>query len=89
MEFRCVDDCSQCCIEREYFPSKKFGKIGVLILPEEKRKIESCADEAGITVNIVPRIAVSENTASPKKIIAYQMMGKETNGNTCPFLDTV
>ena len=89
MEFRCVDDCSQCCIEREYFPSKKFGKIGVLILPEEKRKIESCANDAGITVNIVPRIAVSENTASPKKIIAYQMMGKEPNGNTCPFLDTV
>ena len=24
----------------------------------------------------------------PNKIIAYQMMGKERNGNTCPFLDT-
>ena len=27
MEFRCIEDCSQCCIEREYYPSKKFGKI--------------------------------------------------------------
>ncbi|MGI0003882.1 MAG: YkgJ family cysteine cluster protein, partial [Candidatus Nitrosotenuis sp.] len=24
----------------------------------------------------------------PEKIIAYQMMGKEQDGNTCPFLDT-
>ena len=39
MEFRCVDECSQCCIEREYYPSKKFGKIGVLILPEEKEAL--------------------------------------------------
>ncbi|MFB5608121.1 MAG: YkgJ family cysteine cluster protein, partial [Candidatus Nitrosomaritimum yanchengensis] len=36
MEFSCIQDCSQCCIEREYYPGKKFGKIGVLILPEEK-----------------------------------------------------
>ena len=40
MEFRCIEECSQCCIEREYYPSKKFGKIGVLILPEEKTKID-------------------------------------------------
>jgi hypothetical protein len=40
VEFKCVTDCSQCCIEREYYPTKKFGKIGVLILPEEKEKIE-------------------------------------------------
>ena len=40
MEFHCIQDCSQCCIEREYYPGKKFGKIGVLILPEEKEKIE-------------------------------------------------
>jgi hypothetical protein len=40
MEFRCIQDCSQCCIEREYYPEKKFGKIGVLILPEEKEKME-------------------------------------------------
>ena len=40
MEFRCIEECSQCYIEREYYPSKKFGKIGVLILPEEKERIE-------------------------------------------------
>ena len=88
MEFRCVEDCSQCCVEREYYPSKKFGKIGVLILPEEKQKIESLAKELGITINIIPRIALSNDKSGPKKIIAYQMMGKEKNGNTCPFLDT-
>ena len=40
MEFRCVEECSQCCIEREYYPTKQFGKIGVLILPVEKERIE-------------------------------------------------
>ena len=44
MEFRCIDECSQCCIEREYYPSKEFGKIGVLILPEEKLRIEKIAE---------------------------------------------
>ena len=43
MEFRCIEECSQCCVEREYYPSKKFGKIGVLILPEEKERIERLA----------------------------------------------
>ena len=38
MEFRCIEECSQCCIEREYYPTKQFGKIGVLILPEEKKR---------------------------------------------------
>ena len=38
MEFRCIEECSQCCIEREYYPTKQFGKIGVLILPEEKEE---------------------------------------------------
>ena len=87
MEFSCIKDCSQCCIEREYYPTKKFGKIGVLILPEEKQKIESLAKECGIKIQIVPRIGISENDSGPQKIIAYQMMGKEQNGNTCPFLD--
>ena len=45
MEFRCVEECSQCCEEREYYPTKKFGKVGVLILPEEKNQIESLAKE--------------------------------------------
>jgi uncharacterized protein len=89
VEFRCVDECSQCCIEREYYPSKKFGKIGVLILPEEKERIEKLAKDNGIEIKILPRIGISENSVSePTKILAYQMMGIENNGNTCPFLDT-
>lgn len=89
MEFRCIEECSQCCIEREYFPSKKFGKIGVLILPEEKKKIEKLAQEKNLDIKILPRIGISnKKESSPEKILAYQMMGIENNGNTCPFLDT-
>ena len=88
MEFRCIDECSQCCIEREYYPSKKFGKIGVLILPEEKERIEKLALENKLKINILPRIGVSKNASiPPTKILAYQLMGIEENGNTCPFLD--
>ena len=87
MKFHCVD-CSQCCIEREYYPSKKFGKIGVLILPEEKQKIETLAQNLGIKISIIPRVGISNDESGPEKIIAYQMMGKDQNGNTCPFLDT-
>ena len=85
--FECVKDCSQCCIEREYFPSKEFGKIGVLILPEEKDEIEKLAKKQNVQVEIMPRIATSDSD-KPEKILAYQMMGREANGNTCPFLDT-
>ena len=89
VEFRCIDECSQCCIEREYYPSKKFGKIGVLILPEEKERIERLATKNRIDIKILPRIGVSEKKDSgPTKILAYQLMGFEKNGNTCPFLDT-
>ena len=89
MEFRCIDECSQCCIEREYDPSKKFGKIGVLILPEEKERIEKLSKTNGLKIKIVPRIGISEDKNSgPTKILAYQLMGIEKNGNTCPFLDT-
>lgn len=89
MEFRCIDECSQCCIEREYYPSKKFGKIGVLILPEEKERIENLAIKNNLEIKILPRIGVSENENTfPTKILAYQLMGAEKNGNTCPFLDT-
>lgn len=89
MEFHCVTDCSQCCIEREYFPSKKFGKIGVLIMPDEKSRIEGLAQEIGIDVVILPRIGTSDrDDVLPTKTIAYQMMGADENGNTCPFLDT-
>ena len=89
MEFRCIEDCSQCCIEREYYPSKRFGKIGVLILPEEKERIEKLAKSNGLEIKILPRIGISEDkNSTPTKILAYQMMGIEKNGNTCPFLDT-
>jgi len=89
VEFRCIQDCSQCCIEREYYPTKKFGKIGVLILPEEKERIEQLAKLNGLEITILPRIGVSgKKDSSPTKILAYQLMGIEQNGNTCPFLDT-
>ena len=89
MEFNCIQDCSQCCIEREYYPTKKFGKIGVLILPEEKERIENLAKVNKLKIIILPRIGVSEKGESgPSKILAYQLMGIEKNGNTCPFLDT-
>jgi Fe-S-cluster containining protein len=88
MEFRCIQDCSQCCIEREYYPSKKFGKIGVLIMPEEKEKIEQLAQVNKLKIKILPRIGISvQKDSSSIEILAYQMMGIETNGNTCPFLD--
>ena len=89
MEFNCIQDCSQCCIEREYYPTKKFGKIGVLILPEEKERIENLAKANKLKIIILPRIGVSEKgELGPSKILAYQLMGVEKNGNTCPFLDT-
>ena len=89
MEFRCIEDCSQCCIKREYYPEKKFGKIGVLILPEEKEKIKQLAKENELDVLILPRIGTSkEKDSTSIEILAYQMMGIEKNGNTCPFLDT-
>ncbi len=89
MDFRCIQDCSQCCIEREYYPSKQFGKVGVLILPEEKESIEHLAKKNGLEITILPRIGISYGKSDkPTKILAYQMMGKEENGNTCPFLDT-
>jgi Fe-S-cluster containining protein len=89
VEFRCIDECSQCCVEREYYPSKKFGKIGVLILPEEKERIEKLSKTNGLKIKIVPRIGISEDrNLIPTKVLAYQLMGIEKNGNTCPFLDT-
>jgi uncharacterized protein len=88
MDFRCVSDCAQCCIEREYYPSKKYGKVGVLILPEEKKRIEELAKKNKLKVSIVPRIGISNQSKKLEKILAYQLMGIEENGNTCPFLDT-
>ncbi|MDE1842869.1 MAG: YkgJ family cysteine cluster protein [Thaumarchaeota archaeon] len=87
MDFACVKECSKCCIEREYYPSVEFGKIGVLLLPEEKRQIESSAEKNGIKVIILPRIGISDDTSGPKTVLAYQLMGADVDGNTCPFLD--
>ena len=83
-----MEGCSQCCIEREYYPTIQFGKIGVLVMPEEKEKIVSLAEKNDIEVTILPRIGVSETKSEPQTILAYQMMGKDLDGNTCPFLDT-
>lgn len=61
----------------------------MLILPEEKERIEQLAKINGLKITILPRIGVSEKKdSSPTKILAYQLMGIEQNGNTCPFLDT-
>jgi uncharacterized protein len=84
-KFSCVRGCSDCCIYREYFPSVEYGKIGVLILPEEKAAIEQLAKNMNIKVKIIPRLAIGKD--SPEKIIAYQMMGKNDDGNLCPFLE--
>ncbi len=84
-KFSCVQGCSDCCIYREYYPSVEYGKIGVLVLPEEKAAIERLAENMDIRVRIIPRLAVGKNI--PDKIIAYQMMGKTEDGNLCPFLD--
>ena len=88
LDFSCVEGCSNCCIEREYYPDITFGKVGVLILPDEKQRIESLAQKCGFQANILPRIGVSQKTDGPEQVLAYQLMGKESNGNTCPFLDT-
>jgi Fe-S-cluster containining protein len=89
LDFSCIEECSKCCIEREYYPSVRFGKIGVLILPEEKNQIELLAETSGISVKILPRIGVSDTKSDrPDRILAYQLMGKDLNGNTCPFLET-
>jgi Fe-S-cluster containining protein len=88
MEFRCIQECAQCCIEREYYPRKEFGKIGVLILPEEKEKMEQLAKSNELDILILPRIGISKDSNPASiEIFAYQMMGIEKNGNTCPFLD--
>ena len=84
-KFSCVQGCSDCCIYRDYYPSIEYGKIGVLVLPEEKAAIERLANNIGIKVRIIPRLAVGKN--SPEKVIAYQMMGKNEDGDLCPFLD--
>jgi len=88
-DFYCVPECSDCCTYREYYPDKRFGKVGVLILPEERDRIAKLASDQGVLVRILPRVGVSEaGGAGPSRIVAYQMMGRDANGDTCPFLDT-
>ena len=84
-KFSCVKGCSDCCEKREYFPSEPFGKIGVLLLPEEKSQVEANASRLGIQAKILPRIAVGERH---EEIIAYQLMGISEDGDYCPFLDS-
>jgi uncharacterized protein len=57
----------------------------VLILPEEKASVERLAKNLGTRLRIIPRLAVGKN--SPERIIAYQMMGKNEDGDLCPFLE--
>jgi Fe-S-cluster containining protein len=84
-KFRCVKGCSDCCIYRDYYPSIEYGKIGVLLLPQEKVVIERLAKEMNVKVRIIPRLAIGKDY--PEKIIAYQMMGRSGDGSICTFLD--
>lgn len=87
-EFHCVQDCSDCCIYRQYYPSVDYGKIGVLLLPEEKKQVEDLAKNSQISVTIFPRLGIGVNKKSdgPLQVIAYQLMGN-IDGDYCPFLD--
>lgn len=85
-KFACVKGCSDCCTYREYYPSEEFGKIGVLLLPSEVPAIQEEARKRRLEVRILPRIAVGRD--SPEEVIAYQLMGKNLDGDLCPFLDT-
>jgi len=92
MQFKCVENCSDCCIYRDYYPEKRYGKVGVLLMPSEKENIERLAKNLKIKVTILPRIGVGSvyrdgRKAGPKRIIAYQLMGVSDDGNLCPFLD--
>ena len=84
-KFECVSGCSDCCIYREYYPTEQFGKIGVLLLPDEVASIQAQADKNNVAVKILPRIALGRK--SPDRVIAYQMMGRNQDGDVCPFLD--
>jgi hypothetical protein len=92
MKFKCVENCSDCCIYRDYYPEKRFGKVGVLLMPSERERVERLAKNLRINVKIVPRIGVGSvyrdvRKVGPKRIIAYQLMGMNDDGNLCPFLD--
>jgi len=88
-EFHCIVDCSDCCINRQYYPSIDYGKIGVLLLPHEKKEIENLAEARKINITVLPRLGIgtNKNSSGPSQVIAYQLMGTNTDGNYCPFLD--
>jgi uncharacterized protein len=88
-EFHCIQDCSDCCINRQYYPSIDYGKIGVLLLPHEKKEVENLAEAHKINITVLPRLGIGINKKSngPNQVIAYQLMGTNTDGNYCPFLD--
>jgi Fe-S-cluster containining protein len=88
-KFSCIDECSDCCIYREYYPSTEYGKIGVLLLPNEKQRIETYARELGMEITILPRVGIGRKKRKnePETIIAYQLMGKNSDGEVCPFLE--
>jgi Fe-S-cluster containining protein len=52
--------------------------------------MEIQAKKMGISLTILPRLGIGKNKHGngPKKVIAYQMMGKNLDGSLCPFLDT-
>lgn len=85
-DFKCVQGCSDCCIYREYYPTVRFGKIGVLLLPDEVAPIREQALKKGVNIRILPRIATGREL--PDRMVAYQMMGKSEDGDLCPFLET-
>lgn len=92
MDFKCVTGCSDCCIYRDYYPAKKYGKVGVLLMSKEKGQLEQLARDLGVNVTILPRIGVGSvyrdgRKTGPARIIAYQMMGVNDDGTLCPFLD--
>ena len=70
MEFRCVEECSDCCVQREYYPTKQFGKIGVLILPNEKEKIEKFANDNKIEIYMTRSWATVSN--GKEKILPHK-----------------
>src|SRR6185503_8863910 len=47
--------------------------------------IEKLAKKMKVKVKIFPRLAVGKEF--PERMIAYQMMGKNEDGDLCPFLD--
>lgn len=82
--FACAEGCSQCCTDRPYYPDRRHGKVGVLLLPEERPRIEALARRAGVRAEVLPRVGVEGPGGEPVPI-AYQLMGAG-GGDECPFL---